>query len=79
MGGGGGGAGSTTHLASTGRLLLQVHDELVFEVDEADAADAVRAIRPMMARAGEAFGLRVPTPARVCVGPDWGSLEEVFY
>ena len=28
---------------------------------------------------GEAFGLRVPTPARVCVGPDWGSLEEVFY
>jgi hypothetical protein len=48
-------------------------------VDEADAADAVRAIRPMMARAGEAFGLRVPTPARVCVGPDWGSLEEVFY
>ena len=61
------------------RMVLQMHDELVFEVDEADAADAVRAIRPMMARAGEAFGLRVPTPARVCVGPDWGSLEEVFY
>jgi DNA polymerase I-like protein with 3'-5' exonuclease and polymerase domains len=60
-------------------MVLQMHDELVFEVDEADAADAVRAIRPMMARAGEAFGLRVPTPARVCVGPDWGSLEEVFY
>ena len=31
-GGGGGGAGSTMHLASTGRLLLQVHDELIFEV-----------------------------------------------
>jgi DNA polymerase I-like protein with 3'-5' exonuclease and polymerase domains len=33
-GGGGGGAGSTMHLASTGRLLLQVHDELIFEVTE---------------------------------------------
>ena len=31
-GGGGCGEGSTMHLASTGRLLLQVHDELIFEV-----------------------------------------------
>ena len=47
------------------RMVLQMHDELVFEVDEADAADAVRAIRPMMARAGEAFGLACRRP-RAC-------------
>ena len=34
------------------RMVLQMHDELVFEVDEADAADAVRAIRPMMRARG---------------------------
>ena len=36
-GGDGGERGSTLHRAETGRLLLQVHDELIFEVSVAHA------------------------------------------
>ena len=59
------------------RMVLQVHDELLFEVNEIVAADAVRAIRRVMERAGA--GLRVPLPVRVSVGYNWAELEEVHY
>ena len=59
------------------RMVLQVHDELLFEVNEIVAADAVRAIRRVMERAGA--GLRVPLPVRVSVGYNWAKLEEVHY
>ena len=52
----------------TGRMLLQVHDELVFEV-RAEAVDAIVAgVRERMAGAAE---LAVPLVVDVGVGANW--------
>ncbi len=51
-----------------GRLLLQVHDEIVAEVPVDAAAAAVAAVREAMAAAAS---LRVPLVAEVGVGPNW--------
>jgi DNA polymerase-1 len=49
-------------------MIMQVHDELVFEVEE-DAVDAARArIEEMMAGAAE---LSVPLEVEAGVGPNW--------
>jgi DNA polymerase theta len=61
------------------RLVLQVHDELVFELDEADAVAAVGAIRRVMERAARAFSLRVSLPVKVSVGWDYGEMIVAEY
>ena len=61
------------------RLVLQVHDELVFELDEADAVAAVGAIRRVMERAARAFSLRVSLPVKVSVGWDYGEMTVAEY
>ena len=56
------------------RMLMQVHDELVFEVpeEEVDAASAV--IRRVMAHAAEpAVTLNVPLGVEIGTGPNWGA------
>jgi DNA polymerase-1 len=56
------------------RMLMQVHDELVFEVpkEETDAAAAV--IRAVMERAAEpAVTLSVPLGVEIGTGPNWGA------
>jgi len=56
------------------RMLMQVHDELVFEVpeDEADRAGAV--IRDVMEHAAEpAVKLTVPLGVDIGTGPNWGA------
>jgi DNA polymerase-1 len=56
------------------RMLLQVHDELVFEVpqDEIEAATAV--IRDVMERAAEpAMTLSVPLGVEIGTGANWGA------
>jgi DNA polymerase-1 len=56
------------------RMLLQVHDELVFEAPEGDAAAAAEVIRRTMERAAEpAVTLSVPLGVEVGVGPSWGA------
>ena len=50
------------------RLLLQVHDELVFEVAPGEAAALESLVRTAMGRAVE---LAVPLDVSVGVGPDW--------
>ena len=54
--------------ALDGRLLLQVHDEIVAEVPAAAADAAAAAVREAMA---DAASLRVPLVAEVGVGPNW--------
>ncbi len=56
------------------RMLLQVHDELVFELP-ADAVDAARpVIERVMATAAEpAHPLSVPLGIEIGVGPSWGA------
>src|SRR3546814_3843283 len=56
------------------RMLLQVHDELVFELPEADVEKARVVIERIMATAAEpAVTLSVPLAIDIGVGPSWGA------
>jgi len=52
------------------RMLLQVHDELLFEAPEAEVGRTVEVVRPIMEGAAR---LDVPLVAEAGVGDDWGS------
>jgi len=55
------------------KMLLQVHDELVFEAPEDQAAAAGEVIRRVMAGAAEpALTLSVPLEVEVGIGKSWG-------
>ncbi len=56
------------------RMLLQVHDELVFELPESDIAAASTVIRTVMATAAEPLvKLDVPLDVEIGTGKSWGS------
>jgi len=56
------------------QLVAQIHDELLFEVDE-DYVDVVAAaVRACMERA---MTLAVPTPIKLSVGRNWGSMRDI--
>ncbi|MDE2413004.1 MAG: DNA polymerase I, partial [Sphingomonadales bacterium] len=56
------------------RMLLQVHDELVFELPEGDVAAARGVIERVMAEAaGPSVHLSVPLGVEVGTGPSWGA------
>jgi DNA polymerase-1 len=56
------------------RMLLQVHDELVFEVPEESVDEAAAVIRDVMASAAEpAVKLSVPLGVEIGTGPNWGA------
>ena len=55
-------------------MLLQVHDELVFEVPEGREEEAAAVIRRVMATAAEpAIKLDVPLDVEVGWGAHWGA------
>ncbi|MEC7237617.1 MAG: DNA polymerase, partial [Pseudomonadota bacterium] len=54
------------------RMLLQVHDELIFEADDAIAADAVEVIRAVMESAADpVLQLAVPLVADAGIADSW--------
>jgi len=56
------------------RMLLQVHDELVFEVRDEDVEAATAVIRNVLASAaGPAIALSVPLGIEIGTGPSWGA------
>jgi DNA polymerase-1 len=56
------------------RMLLQVHDELVFELPEGDVAAAAPLIQRVMAEAAQpAVKLDVPLGVEVGFGLSWGA------
>ena len=56
------------------RMLLQVHDELVFEVPEGQVEQAAEVVRRVMAHAAEpALTLDVPLGVEVGSGAHWGA------
>ena len=56
------------------RMLLQVHDELVFELPEGDVAAASDVIRNVMAGAAQpAVMLSIPLGVEIGTGPSWGA------
>jgi len=53
-------------------MLLQVHDELIFEADEASAEDAVAVIRQVMeSAAAPVLELAVPLVADAGIADSW--------
>lgn len=56
------------------RMLLQVHDELIFEVAEADVAALADLVRTCMANA---MDLRVPLEVETKTGPNWYDLKVI--
>ncbi|KAJ8730435.1 hypothetical protein PYW07_017473 [Mythimna separata] len=57
------------------RLLLQIHDELVWEVREGDVHRAAAIIKQVMEGCGQRCGMGVSLPVAVSVGRDWGSMR----
>jgi len=56
------------------RMLLQVHDELVFELPQGDAAAAAPVIERVMAEAAlPAVKLDVPLGIEIGTGANWGA------
>ncbi|AWB08769.1 DNA polymerase I (plasmid) [Azospirillum humicireducens] len=60
--------GALAAAGSNARMLLQVHDELLFEVPEAEAEDAARIVRGVMEGAAH---LGVPLVAEAGIGDNW--------
>ncbi|HEY0133088.1 MAG TPA: DNA polymerase, partial [Nannocystis sp.] len=56
-------------VAPHARMLLQVHDELVFEVPEAEVAATTELVRAVMEKP---YPLDVPLEVSIGVGPSWG-------
>ena len=54
------------------RMILQVHDELLFEVPESRVDDLERLVRPLMEHAME---LSVPLDVSVKAGENWAETE----
>lgn len=52
-------------------MVLQVHDELIFEAKEAKAIEFAEAVKKTMA---EAYPLRVPLLAETEIGKNWGEI-----
>jgi len=58
------------------RLLLQIHDELVFEVRQSDLQLLAHTVTVVM-DVSEPLQLRVPLPVRVKAGPNWADMVPV--
>ena len=55
-------------------LVLQLHDELIYETNERSALDIARLIKHKMENALE---MTVRFPVKVKMGPTWGQLEDL--
>lgn len=60
------------------RLVLQVHDELVYEIKESEAAGVAQMLRGVMESVAPIEKLsNVPILAEVSIGKNWGELKKV--
>lgn len=60
------------------RLLLQVHDELVYEVEEKHAEEIAHELKRVMESVVDPkFLSGVPIVAEVSIGKDWGSVKKI--
>ena len=55
-------------------MLLQIHDELVFEVDENKVDEAVKLLKPLMENAAK---IKVPIIVEAKVGDNWSDTEKL--
>ncbi|MFO0877838.1 MAG: DNA polymerase I [Gemmataceae bacterium] len=60
------------------RLLLQIHDELVFEAPQAELARLAEVVQhEMVGPVAQQLGLRVPLEVDIAVGPNWLDVESL--
>jgi len=60
------------------RLILQVHDELVYEVDKDDAETIARELRHVMEEVAPKKELsNVPIIAEIAIGSNWGEVKRI--
>ena len=60
------------------QLVMQVHDELVYEIDEKVAEKATHAIRHVMESVAPTKELSgIPITAEASIGSDWGHLTKI--
>lgn len=60
-------------ISSQAKMILQVHDELVFEVPEKDVKEIAKFVTEAMC---SVMKLRAPIEVEVLTGDNWGELEE---
>ena len=60
-------------ISSQAKMILQVHDELVFEVPEKDVKEVAKFVTEAMC---SVMKLRAPIEVEVLTGDNWGELEE---
>jgi len=53
------------------KMILQVHDELIFEMPEKDVEKAKRLVKTEMEATGQKLGLSVPLKVDLGVGHNW--------
>lgn len=58
------------------RLLLQVHDEVVYEVPIPEARQFAADLEALGAAVGEVCGMTVPLKLDVQIGPNWGDVTD---
>lgn len=51
-----------------------MHDELVFEVSSSHLVQVAILVRQVMEGVAGVWGLAVPLPVKVSVGPSWGQM-----
>jgi DNA polymerase-1 len=66
--------GALKQAGLTARMLLQVHDELIFEVPEEALKDTAELVQEVMENA---FTLAIPISTEAKVGKSWGTLEKI--
>lgn len=59
-------------------LLVTIHDSIDFEAPAHLAIDYARVLQSIMVKVPQDLGLGVPFVADIKIGPDWGSLKEVY-
>ena len=59
------------------RCFVQVHDDVMLEVDEASLPELAALTRAVMVQAGVDAGLRVPLAVRLRHGPNWHNLADM--
>ena len=64
--------GRLEEISSRARLLIQIHDELLFELPEEELATTTRVLQEVMT---QAISLRVPVRVNVKVGKNWMEAE----
>jgi len=62
-------------LAANSKMLLQVHDELVFEVANDKVKEAAKEIKTIMENV---YQLAVPLKMELEVGDNWGELKQLI-